>query len=182
MPRLFTAVKLPESLTPVVAELEAQLPSTHLKLVRADIAHITLKFIGEVLEEELPRIVQALSGVRMGRFEATLKGVGAFPSAKKPRVVWMGCEGEFAPLFEQVENALFSVGVKRETRQFHAHLTLARVKRLTGEDAALLESLIERHESTHFGEFGVNEFVLVQSTLTPEGPIYRELERFPLEG
>jgi len=179
--RLFTAVRIPEHLVPVIAELEAQLPSNGLKLVRPEIAHITLRFIGEVAEEKVPPIVDALRSVRMHRFDALLRGMGAFPSPRRARVVWMGCEGEFASLFKKVEDALCSTGMNRERKQYHPHLTLARVKRLTREDGTRLEEVISRHKSTQFGGFEVGEFVLFESTLRKEGPTYQEIEAFTLE-
>ncbi|MHC1588541.1 MAG: RNA 2',3'-cyclic phosphodiesterase [Methermicoccaceae archaeon] len=182
MVRLFTAVKIPERLTPVIAELEDELPSAHLKLVRANIAHITLKFMGEVPEGDVLKVREVLRGVHVHGFKAALRGMGAFPSVRRARVVWVGCEGEFAPLFEAVEDALLPLGFEREKRRFHAHLTLARIKHLTREEVAAIEGIIKRHTCTTFGTFDVNEFVLFQSTLTPAGPIYRELESFPLEG
>lgn len=181
MARLFTAVRAPEYLVPVIAELEAQLPSNGLKLVRPEIAHITLKFIGEVAEKEVAPIVDALRSVRMHRFDALLKGMGAFPSPRRARVVWMGCEGEFTSLFKRVEDALCSMGIKKERKQYHPHLTLARVKRLTGEGCTRLEEVISRHKSTQFGGFEVGEFVLFESVLRKEGPIYQEIETFTLE-
>lgn len=181
MVRLFTAVRVPERFVPVIAELEAQLPSNGLKLVKPEIAHITLRFIGEVVEERVPQIVDALRSVRMHKFDALLKGMGAFPSPRRARVVWMGCEGEFVPLFKSVEDALCSTGMDREKKQYHPHITLARVKRLTEEDGTRLEEVIRRHKSTQFGGFEVNEFVLFESILRKEGPTYREIEAFTLE-
>ena len=129
-------------------------------------------------EEKIKEISGILKGVGKAhkRFELSLKGIGAFPNERSPRIIWIGVERgreEIIKLQEGIEESLSTLGFKREERKFHPHLTIARVK----GRADFKELLGVPYKSR---VFLTDSLVLFKSTLTPKGPIYGELEKFPL--
>ena len=150
-----------------------------IKPVEPENLHVTLKFLGEVGEDDVPKIVETLKGVKRKEFTIKLNGVGGFPSNRNPRVVWIGIrEGypELRALHDEVEGVLVRY-FPRERREFKAHLTIARVKR----GGRALAPLLEKFADEDFGVVQVKEFKLKRSELTPRGPIYTDIEVYPLE-
>lgn len=179
--RLFVGIPLPGNVRKNLHGAYRLLEGVHgVKTVEEENLHITLKFIGEVSERKVDSIRGALSGVRYRPIRVEITGVGAFPSLSSPRVVWAGVgQGgdEVRRLAEAVERALVPEGIKPEVRPFHPHVTLARVKR----PCDVVHRFLEENREAQFGSFTVRYFVLFRSTLTPSGPIYTELARFPAE-
>lgn len=148
-----------------------------VKMVEPGNLHITIRFIGEVsrasAQEIIERVMKPLS---FEEFPISFKGVGAFPSILKPRVVWIGVsEGveRLRAIRGAVERSLRSLGYPPEGRDFHPHLTLARVK--GSRNLQALAKLIAQYEAEDFGSLTVREVKLKKSTLTPKGPIYEDL-------
>ena len=108
-------------------------------------------------------------------------GLGAFPSRRKPRVIWIGMEGEVQRLTRiqaRVENALEPLGFGREKRPFRPHLTIGRVK-----DRRRLQALIDAMATLDmepFNSFDADEIILYKSDLRPTGAIYTKLHRMSL--
>ena len=96
--------------------------------VRPESLHVTLKFVGEQKEEQVAAIAKALSGVRGTNVAIRFRGYGFFPTAKAPRVFWIGIEAgpELAELAASIDSALGELMIPREDRAFSPHLTLAR--------------------------------------------------------
>jgi len=143
-----------------------------LTVVKPDAIHITLKFLGEIDERTLGRVMDALPGIRFEPFEVSVWGVKGNP-ASSPRVIW--CEvrdgGGCRRLFELVEEALAPLGIPREKRAYTPHATLARVKRF---DPSLLP-VLKILATEEFGACTVSSIRLKKSTLTPQGPVYEDL-------
>ncbi|MHC1624900.1 MAG: RNA 2',3'-cyclic phosphodiesterase [Methermicoccaceae archaeon] len=180
--RLFVAVQLPAIIRERIEELEELLPSKGLKKVDPALAHMTLKFLGEVPDRQIDEVIDALRSVKLPPFNAVVKGVGTFPSKKNIRVLWVGCTGEFFSLAKQVEDTLEVVGFSRERKAFHPHITIARVKHPEHGIVENIRAFLIDNDKAIFGEFVVNSFELVKSTLTPSGPVYETVERFELGG
>ena len=126
------------------------------KFVEPHNYHITLKFIGEV---EIPnQYIRNLEKIEFRKFNLKFKKLGAFPSMENPRVIWLGCEGEFF-WFKNILEI-----------NFVPHLTLVRVKKIT--DKNYLKDLFNK--SFEFSQ-EVEEAILYKSTLTPNGPIYEKI-------
>ena len=180
--RLFVALEIPASTRTALGELEARLRNTagaNVRWVDPKGMHLTLKFIGEVPAMQLGAIRTALSSVHTANsIETAFRGVGWFPNARRPRVLWAGLEAglELAALAGAIERALEPVGIARETREFQPHLTLARIKSDGGLDALRRE--VERLGTPELGRASYAEFDLMQSTLDPKGAIYTRIERF----
>jgi 2'-5' RNA ligase len=148
---------------------------SYVKWVKKENLHITLKFFGEteknnLIEEKMRNLENEISA-----FDISLKGVGAFPDLKKAKILWVGVEkgkGSLSQLFSITENEVAALGFEREKRNFHPHITFARVKK--GKYS------LTRDIDFSFGPFWVEEISLFKSTLTPNGPIYEILSEIPL--
>lgn len=180
MIRSFIAIEIPREIrnkiTGMIGEWDRE--GYPVRWVKEDNLHLTLKFLGEIKEEVVFDVSSKLKSIslRFSPFEFSLKGLGAFPTPKSPRVLWIGIakgrEG-VKSLQEVVENELALVGLKPETREFSPHLTIGRAKAKFDPKSILAT----QYESP---VFLVRALALFKSTLTPQGPIYEKLEEFPL--
>ena len=177
--RSFVAVEIPASIREEIAVVQREIDLSGVRLVKPDLIHVTIKFLGDVPLPKLDRVVEALRTVERPAFPARVGGIGAFPG-RSIRVVWMGVLGDFEPLFSAVEEALAPLGFPREERKFTSHATIARVKSSSPETAAILASKLGPFREIDLGEFVAEEFILKKSTLTPGGPIYEDVAAFPL--
>lgn len=177
--RLFTAVWLDKELQETVKDFLEDIAngSSGIKWVIPEQLHFTLKFFGEQDPGIVSRISPFLSEAvkEISPFTLTLSGGGVFPSRRSPRVLWLGVkEGgtELTGLAARVEEAGEKVGLPREKRAFRPHLTIGRVKSSSPIfNRELLEKSIE-------GRMTVKSFSLVESRLTPYGPVYREVKEY----
>jgi RNA 2',3'-cyclic 3'-phosphodiesterase len=147
--------------------------------------HLTVKFLGEVAEDRVEAIAGALTGAvaRVGAFDAQVEGLGAFPSAARPRVVWAGVTagaGALGDVAGRVDEALDALGFAREARPFSPHITLGRVRQ-PGRAPALTEALRGAAERP-FGRFRVTRASLMRSELSTRGTRYTELAAASLGG
>ncbi len=183
--RAFVGIPVGEATRDVLVRVQEALrrADADVRWVRPEGIHLTLKFLGEIDEEQAGRLGDLLSAevARWPRMSLEVAGIGAFPERGEPRVVWAGCRGDLsklAGLAQAVERAADQVGVPRERLPFVAHLTIGRVK--SGRNAKRLRAAIENQREVPLGREEVARFVLYRSTLTPDGPIYEELAAFPL--
>jgi 2'-5' RNA ligase len=186
--RAFIAVDLSEEIRRRIAEIQEEFARLGLqgtvKFVDPTQAHQTVKFLGNVPDDDVERITNALAGIRQNPFDIELRGVGFFPAAslekaRSIRVIWIGLkEGEeqLRALQEVVEEEMHALGFPREQR-FNAHVTLCRVKRpfrSKGELRRVLDTIGELRDVA-VGTMHVEELKLKKSTLTPKGPIYEDV-------
>ena len=153
--------------------------------VRPDGFHLTLKFLGHVTEDRLPKITEAVSGVAttFSPFTVSVGGVGVFPNTRVPRVIWMGVKTEgdiLARLQSRVEEVLDPLGFPRENRSFHPHLTLGRIKSEGSEgdfrqSGDTLAKWLAENQHRVCGQFEVKEVLLIKSDLQPGGAVYTPL-------
>lgn len=195
--RAFIAVEVPEAAAEragaVIERLRAD-GVEGVKWVQPRHFHLTLKFLGETRQDDLPALSEALREVagRAAPFSLALAGVGAFPSARRPRVVWLGVASGSEPLVAlacATDGACAALGWAREEKPYHPHLTLGRTRELqrgrAGRPTASPEALtraLERESSAAAGEVRVERIVLVRSELQRGGPVYTVLDAFPLTG
>ena len=181
MVRTFVAVEFPVDFTHIVKEVQENFRELgKMKIVPAELVHVTLKFLGEVDEGKIADIEQSLENISCEPFICLIKGVGVFPSVKKPRVLWLGIEGNFDPLHKQVECYLEKEGFEPDAREFTAHATIARIRHIPRSNMNQFASIVKRTEDVEFGKFTVDNFRLKKSILTPEGPVYETLREFNL--
>ncbi|MDQ7834938.1 MAG: RNA 2',3'-cyclic phosphodiesterase [Humidesulfovibrio sp.] len=182
--RCFVGLPLPKDaqagLERVVLRLSGQLAS-RISWTRPGNWHLTLKFLGDVAEERLPGLIQALGGVAFAPLPLAVGRAGFFPSAGRggPKGLWAELRlggPECARLAAAVERALEPLGFAPEKRPFAPHLTLGRVKDAApGDDWTLVDRALAA-ESWPVGE--VDRFVLWRSALGPGGPQYFRLAEF----
>ena len=178
--RCFVAVELPKSMRDEIGRIEEGLRMPGLRLVKPDLCHITLKFLGDVPLQKIEKICETLRLVRVDPFNVVVRGMGAFPG-RSIRVVWLGLEGDFSDLFCQIEDSLNDLGFERERRKFSPHVTLGRVGSPSQELSGQIATRIEKLAKVDLGSFSVDRFFLKKSTLTREGPIYEDLAEFLLQ-
>jgi 2'-5' RNA ligase len=178
--RAFIAIDLPaeakDALREVSAALGGLVPrgavgTAAVRWVRPEQMHLTLRFLGDTPDERLPAILAALDGVagRHAPFALRLSGVGCFPNARRPRVVWVGLAGEEAALLAlktDLDAALTPLGWPPEDKPFRAHLTLGRVK---DEHAAANATWAADVPPLPVPAAALH---LIQSDLRPDGPVY----------
>lgn len=184
--RAFIAIPLTEQVHQELAHLQDKLRKSNadVKWVEPSNIHLTLKFIGEIDEEQVEKIKASLDEIAKNRhcFDIHLAKVGAFPKISYPRVVWAGIdEGyeECKTLAKSVEDTMERLGFKKEERDFSPHLTLGRV-RSSKNKAQLMACLEKEKDFVSPGKVSVSKIILFQSTLTPKGPVYAPLKKFPL--
>ena len=183
--RVFIAVELTESIKGKIAGLQEGLKGTpdKIKWVDPSLNHLTLKFLGEIKEEGLKKVLWVSREVAAGFsfFRIKIKGTGVFPDSPSPRVVWVGVEeggNKLKALVNQLEKELVRQGFAEEKREWIPHLTLGRVKVL--KEKGKLRDIVLSHKGIEAGEMEVKSIGVIESRLTPEGPIYTLLERIPL--
>jgi len=148
--------------------------------------HLTLLFLGEVPRERVGPIAEALTpvGAATAPFDATLEGVGAFPTPERARVVWVGVTqgaSELTRLANRVHEVLADEGEPTRRPSFAPHLTLFRVRSATDHRRAV-ELLAGTVPAPAPRRFRVGEFVLKESELSPRGATHRTVATFPLRG
>ncbi len=175
--RLFVGITIPKKqrarIDRAVRELrEDGLP---VRWIDPDNFHITLKFLGEVRREAIPQIETALS--RVGRsttaFTTAFDGFGAFPTVRRPNVLWVGVDAspEFRCMKQDLEWALSEVGFETETRAFRPHITVGRAREEGG--AGAFRDLDTRLADLSFSdEIRVHALDLMRSHLSPAGASY----------
>lgn len=185
--RAFVAAPIGPDLRGSLARLQAMLrgeaPGADVGWVRPEGIHLTLKFLGEVAGERIADIAAALRGALEGQgpFVLQCRGAGAFPSLRRPRVVWVGIGSGSEALVRaqgRVEAALSPLGFSPEGRAFAPHLTLGRIR--SPKHVDLLGRAIGGVAEELFGEVVVDRIDLMRSDLKPGGAVYSVLETFPL--
>lgn len=161
--------------------------------VRPESLHVTLKFIGEKPEEEVEKIKQVLETITADTFEMNFRGYGFFPSARAPRVFWVGIEAgaSLSSLAATVDEKLASLAIPQEEHVFNPHLTLARGGGGSGSPRRQKEDRPNRSfqhlqeklaalPAPEFGTMTSHEFFLYESQLSPGGSKYTKLAGFTL--
>jgi RNA 2',3'-cyclic 3'-phosphodiesterase len=179
--RLFVAITPPadvhERIAHVIDELKPL--SRAPRWVRPEGLHLTLKFLGEVDEVQLPQIVAALKEIRASRpLDLKFRGVGSFPKHDRPRVIWARVEdnGALAAVAEALTVRFEPLGFRREEREFSPHITLARIN--SRERLDNLVRAAQGFASYDFGAMQAAEFSLFKSTLKSSGAEYASLGTF----
>jgi len=150
-----------------------------VKWVHPDTFHITLRFLGSVGTPRLTTLWQSLQQALDGTpsFHLRFRGIGAFPSAKRPRVIWAGITDgaqELRHLAARVDQVCANHGFEPENRPFHAHLTLGRPRQPAANPA--LAALIAELSAADLGEAQLDRVALMKSELTRSGAIYHILQ------
>jgi 2'-5' RNA ligase len=188
--RVFVAVELPEGTRAALEGVQARLAAARLplRLTRPEGIHLTLAFIGDIPAARVPALTGAIEQAAAGVPVFTLRaeGLGMFPNARRPRVVWAGVQGDPADrarldaVHAALIPALAAAGFTADPR-FDPHLTLARVTdRATAAEAAALGTTVQGLALPGGLDFTVAHISLMRSDLRPGGAIYTRLAAVPL--
>jgi 2'-5' RNA ligase len=173
--RSFIAIERPAEIRAYFHQIgrfmSSNIPQGAVRWVAPDNIHLTLRFLGDTPEDKLPFVSAALDtiAVRYTPVSLHLDQVGCFPNRKRPRVIWVGLAGDLQflnALQTEVEKAVQSLGWPAEGRPFRAHLTIGRVKDSSQAARLLWNQSLEKKEVP------VSAVHLIESRLTPTGPIY----------
>lgn len=183
--RTFVAVEVAARVREAVRAVQDRLRSAgaDLRWVRPENLHLTLRFLGEITAGQVEEVKAATREAATGQrpFALTLEGLGAFPSAARPQVVWIGVgagRADLERLAASLTRALAGRGFDPGER-FSAHLTIGRARSRSDRELA---AALAKVDEVSAGAQPVSEVVVVASRLGPGGPAYTALDRAPLRG
>jgi len=183
--RTFIAINLNPEIKEYLTSLQTNLnvPETKIKWVEKNNLHLTMKFLGYISLEQTELIKSELKKIanRCSPFIIRLSSnIGVFPTYKMPRIIWVGIKegiSELKELYNSIENKLSNKGFPRENKDFSGHITIGRVKFI--RDKTNFIQILKRIEVNNFTQ-EVGSIDLMESKLTPSGPIYNITAKFPL--
>jgi 2'-5' RNA ligase len=164
------------------AELERRMTSRSVRWTEFNGIHITLKFLGEIPGGSLGAIQSVMDGTAQGcrPFPLAVEGLGCFPDAVRPRVIWAGVRGNpvLADLQKRLEDGMDKAGFPRERRAFSPHLTLARVRDgVEGKDLGDIGRAVLNAAVSPPVTMDVSGYGLYKSVLRPTGAEYSLLHQ-----
>lgn len=183
--RCFIAIELADEIKKQLVALErrnAPLDGS-VRWMPSEQMHLTLKFLGEVPDANLPATCEAMTAVaaKYSPVNFSVRGAGCFPPGGAVRIFWVGIEeptGTLGRLRNACEDAFASLGFARERRSYNPHLTLARVKDPT--NSLQIREAARKEANFDAGRQRADEIVLFQSILSPQGSTYVPLARASL--
>lgn len=184
MMRVFLAVEIDEKLLDKISDVQKQFMECEapVKYVETENLHCTLKFFGEINDNKLNDIVEAIDNKIKNHepFKVSIKKSGVFPNERYIKVLWLGMEDvkPFSNLQKDLDEDFVKMGFKKE-KSYVPHLTLGRVK--GAKNKAALLSKLKDLEDVEIGEMDIKKIVLKKSELSPQGPIYTTIKEFDLK-
>jgi len=179
--RGFIAVVPPDVILDTMERFLSRLRAlADFKWVNRSQLHLTLRFLGEIPPEVFDEIKVKSEDVRIAPFQISLDHTGVFPGVSRAKVLWIsGKTGsdELKQLAEHTERITVSAGLTPEKRNFSPHLTIAR----TRGESNIPGNLIQAMKDSPIFSWQCTNFVLMQSQLTPHGPIYTPVKRYLLQ-
>lgn len=184
--RLFVGVPISvaavAAITDGVSELRRTADSARVRWVDSACYHVTLKFIGWTRPEAIAAIRDevAATAAQAAAIEVQHKGIGAFPAARRARIVWAGVTdpgGKLAAMARSLDERLARLGYPAETRAYHPHVTIGRIK-APADVSAAIDPLSDRM----FSETSVDSICLYESFMKSSGSEYVVLASWPLRG
>lgn len=173
--RAFVAIEISnEDIISSVKNLQSKI-NIDARPVESKNFHFTLQFLGEISEDLSQKIIHALHTIKFSSFSVNLKGLGVFPRAKSPRIIWIGTDVEggkmLIHLAKKVEKILEPLGLIPD-KSFKPHITIFRIKKKIGD----ISKEMDAQKTVEFGWQKVTSIKFKKSKLTPNGPIYTDLE------
>jgi 2'-5' RNA ligase len=178
--RAFIAIDLSKEIKEYLSFLQAQLKKSNadVKWVAPDNLHITLKFLGEINEAHTKQVIGIIKSIASAHTQFHLKpgSIGAFPSTKSPRVLWVGLTNgdyESKEIAKKLESMLEKTGFPKEDTPFSSHITIGRARSNYNRDT-LIQYLnkLSTGIQKEIPEGKITHITLFKSILTPKGPVY----------
>jgi 2'-5' RNA ligase len=183
--RVFTAFDLPQDMNQFLFECAQEIVRGEdgIKCTALKNIHVTLHFFAALWLDDVERLIGAATecAKEHGRFFAKVAGIGVFPNMQSPRILWAGIEqgkAEIIQIKQALDQKLLPLGLPVDKRSFVPHLTIGRVKACN--DLVRLEERITSQACFSLPEVEMRELNVIQSILTPKGPVYETLARCPL--
>lgn len=179
MPRLFVAADLPLKVREKIKNISHGFVGARWTPIEQ--LHVTLRFIGDVPESTMERLSEYLERVDNEQIDFSLKGVGCFPTRKRPRVIWVGVrdhEGGLEALHKEVEQSVQAAGFEPEKRGFHPHITIARFR--NGIEPSTLVPFLQQNALFESEPIDVTCFHLYSSKLTRNGAVHTKERTYSL--
>jgi 2'-5' RNA ligase len=184
--RVFCAIEMHGAVSVAVSShidrLRVAFPQIRASWNRDGKFHVTLKFLGALPHSRVEGISGAALRASGGLlpFDLSVGGTGVFPRKGPPRVLWIGIddvEGKLSELHQRLDDECAREGFAKEAREFHPHLTVARLRHSEGA-----EELARLHKEVGLGpvRFTVSELLVIRSELSPQGSRYTEISRHSL--
>lgn len=187
--RAFIAIELDSEIKSVLNSFESTVKTkapAGLRWVKADLLHLTLKFLGDITPLQVEMLSKVLNRVSAENqpFELELSGTGAFPNWRNPRTLWVGIlkNDQLMSLFRHLDAEIATLGFSPEGKPFSPHLTLCRVS--DSFDPRMVQPLQKEFDGFSISSlpaWKVQDVVLFKSQLRPGGPIYTPLSKHPLK-
>ena len=185
--RSFIAIPLAPEVSRAAIRLIRRLsePGDGIKWVPTDNLHLTLKFLGDVDNTEVPRVCEVLHEVcgQYEPFNLQFSGTGGFPDIERPRVLFAGIQDgseSLTALVTQLERDLAELGFKPEPRDYTPHLTLGRTKSGSRRASSEVVDRVKRDEQTPLGSMPVDTVQMFASFLEKGGPVYQVMDTVKL--
>jgi len=187
--RAFIAIEIPQHIRTAI-----ELQTTHLRqtlgcdLVRwvpTENMHLTLKFLGDMAASHLSFLKQMLTSTADShpQFDLQIRGIGSYPTSRKPRILWIGIHGPLilTTLQKNIEEGAFRLGYAQEERAFSPHLTIGRVRQNANlSNLPKIRAALDKIQLGNIGETRIDSIHLFKSDLNPGGSIYTKLFSAPL--
>lgn len=187
MKRTFLAIPIPvgSEYPAMVQRLQRNLEHErrNINWCKLDQIHLTLKFVGDTPDQDIPKIIEACQQLahRHQPFTMEFNRTGFFGSNHSPRVLWLGMKDEPKALYDleaDVLDAFDNLGYLRDRQNFVPHLTVCRIKQLV--DKSFFQQICQGIEQKTYLQTEVKDIVYLQSFLQPTGAFYKTLKRIPL--
>lgn len=177
MIRLFVGLELPEAARERLHGLGGGVPGA--RWIAPENMHLTLRFIGNVTDDVVADIDEALARIRARAFDLEIAGLGEFSRGRRPAMIWAGVRPVpgLMDLQRRIEAAVVKAGFPPEGRRFTPHVTLARLK---GGAPARVRAFVAEHNLLRIDPFPVARFTLFSSHLGRQGASYRAEADYPL--
>ncbi|MHC4478817.1 MAG: RNA 2',3'-cyclic phosphodiesterase [Planctomycetota bacterium] len=187
--RVFVAIDIDEQIRKALGDLQLELQDkvdirrSDVKWVNPNNIHLTLKFLGEIKDQQVVEVCNAVKDAagRHESFELAVRSVGCF-GGRSARVLWVGTgaeKNELLILQEDIEQELAAAGWPKEARRFTGHLTLCRIR--NSKAGVKLAQLSEAYKDIELGAISADSVTVYQSQLRPTGPIYTVLGNYELK-
>jgi 2'-5' RNA ligase len=187
--RTFIAVDLPPSvldaLEQITSQLQEKLPNTPVRWVDVQKMHLTLKFLGDISQENIEMVEKILlsEGAKRPVLEIGIGGIGAFPKMRHPRVIWIGVEAppDLFDLRRGIEDGVARLGYNYDKYEFTPHLTLGRISRkASARDVRTVGDVLHEFQVGFIGVARIEAVHLYRSDLRSDGARYTCLFSAPL--
>ncbi len=182
MIRAFLAIQPADDVLRALKDLQRELGDVgaDVRWVSPDAMHLTVQFLGDVREQEIPEIERGLREqfASVEPFDLECRGLGVFPNWKRPRVVWIGLHGDgLNAVAESAETVLSPLGFPPEEREFSPHITIGRIRSARGWES--LGRALKEHGERSIGTSRIDHATLYRSQLRPDGAVYTPLLTLP---